>query len=57
MGHIPEPKEVDFLIEGPPLTDEEKSELSEFIKKRKSELRKNTDKKGQKKKKSASGSV
>jgi len=38
MGHIAEPKGVDFLIESPPLTDKERKELSEFIKKRKTEL-------------------
>lgn len=38
MGHITEPKGVDFLIQSPPLTDKEKKELSEFIKKRKTEL-------------------
>lgn len=35
MGHIKEPKGVDFLIKSPPLTDMERKELSEFIKKRK----------------------
>lgn len=38
MGHIPEPKGVDFIIQSPPLTDKERKELSEFIKKRKVEL-------------------
>lgn len=38
MGHIPEPKGVDFIIQSPPLTDKERKELSEFIKKRKAEL-------------------
>ena len=33
MGHIAEPKGVDFLIQSPPLTDKERKELSEFIKK------------------------
>ena len=36
MGHINEPKGVDFLIQSPPLTERERKELSEFIKKRKS---------------------
>ena len=40
MGHIAEPKGVDFIIQSPPLTDEERKELSAFIKKRKSELSK-----------------
>lgn len=38
MGHIPEPKGVDFLIESSPLTNKERKELSEFIKERKSKL-------------------
>jgi len=38
MGHIPEPKGVDFIIQSPPLSDKERKELSEFIKKRKVEL-------------------
>ena len=38
MGHIPEPKGVDFIIQSPPLSDKERKELSEFIKKRKKEL-------------------
>ncbi len=33
MGHIIEPKGVDFLIQSPPLTDKERVEISEFIKK------------------------
>lgn len=36
MGHISEPKGIDFLIQSPPLTEKERKELSEFIKKRKS---------------------
>lgn len=36
MGHINEPKGIDFLIQSPPLTEKERKELSEFIKKRKS---------------------
>lgn len=35
MGHINEPKGIDFLIQSPPLTEKERIELSEFIKKRK----------------------
>ena len=42
MGHITEPKGVDFLIKSPPLTDEERKELSEHIKTRKIELKKKT---------------
>ncbi len=39
MGHIKEPKGVDFLIKSPPLTDKERKEISEFIKERKSQKR------------------
>ena len=37
MGHISEPKGIDFLIQSPPLTDKERKELSEFIENRKLE--------------------
>jgi len=40
MGHIAEPKGVDFIIQSPPLTDEESKELSAFIKNRKAEMSK-----------------
>ncbi len=33
MGHIAEPKEVDFIIESKPLTQKEKQELADYIKK------------------------
>ncbi len=36
MGHIKEPEGVDFVINSPPLTDKERKEISEFIKKLKS---------------------
>ncbi len=39
MGHIKEPKGVDFLIKSPPLTDQERKEISDFIKRRKSKKR------------------
>ncbi len=39
MGHIKEPKGVDFLIKSEPLTDKERKEISEFIKERKSKKR------------------
>lgn len=42
MGHIAEPKGVDFLIQSPPLTDEERKALSKFIEKRKKESGKKT---------------
>ncbi len=35
MAHIKEPKGVDFLIQSPPLTDQERKEISELIKKMK----------------------
>lgn len=43
MGHIKEPKGVDFIIDSPPLTKEEKKKISEFIKKRKEELKKQAE--------------
>ena len=33
MGYIAEPKNVDLIIESPPLSDEERKEISEFIEK------------------------
>lgn len=33
MGHIKEPKGVDFVIESKPLTDEERMAISDFIRK------------------------
>ncbi len=35
MAHIKEPEGVDFVIQSPPLTDEERKEISELIKKMK----------------------
>jgi len=35
MDLIKEPEGVDFIIQSPPLTDEEKIEISEFIRTRK----------------------
>lgn len=32
MGHIKEPKGVDFIIKSEPLTDKERKAISEFIK-------------------------
>jgi hypothetical protein len=48
MGHIKEPKGVDFLIKSDPLTEEAKQEISTFIrsykaKNAKSKLRKQKD--------------
>ena len=36
MGHVKEPEGVDFIIKSPPLSEQEKKEISEFIKKLKS---------------------
>ena len=35
MGIIREPKGIDFIIQSPPLTEEERKEISDFIKMRK----------------------
>ncbi len=40
MAHIKEPEGVDFLIQSPPLTDDERKKISEFIRKSKSKKRK-----------------
>jgi hypothetical protein len=39
MGIIIEPKGVDFVIESPPLTDEERSAISAFIRESKAGMR------------------
>lgn len=36
MSLIKEPKGVDFIIQSPPLTDQERKEISDFIASRKS---------------------
>ncbi len=38
MAHIKEPEGVDFLIKSPPLTDQERKEISELIKKMKAKF-------------------
>ncbi|MEI8203174.1 MAG: hypothetical protein WCH34_09200 [Bacteroidota bacterium] len=38
MGLIKEPNGVDFIILSTPLTEEERKEISEFIRKRKLEI-------------------
>lgn len=40
MGFIREPQEVDFVIESKPLSGKQEKELSEFIAKRKLEIKK-----------------
>ena len=43
MGHIKEPKGVDFIIQSKPLTKEERKEISKFIQDYKAKLtRKNS---------------
>lgn len=42
MGHIAEPKGVDFTIQSPPLTEAERKELSAFIKKEKKKVKRIT---------------
>jgi hypothetical protein len=40
MGHIKEPKGVDFVIESDPLTDKARKEISDFIRKYKTNVTK-----------------
>ena len=47
MGHIKEPKGVDFIIKSEPLTNEERAAISEFIRQYKA---KHSNKRGPKKK-------
>lgn len=42
MGHIAEPKGVDFIIQSEELTDEERKEISDFIAERKKQLKKSS---------------
>jgi hypothetical protein len=44
MGFIKEPDGVDFLIQSKPLTDKQEKELSEFIAKRKLEIKEKSKK-------------
>lgn len=44
MGFIKEPEGVDFVIQSKPLTDKQEKELSEFIAKRKIEIKKKVKK-------------
>lgn len=39
MAHIKEPDGIDFLIKSPPLTEKERTEISELIKKMKSKTK------------------
>ena len=54
MAHIKEPKGIDFIIQSPPLTDEERKEISEFIKNRKAQIKEDLLKKTAKKEKTKS---
>jgi hypothetical protein len=45
MGHIAEPKDIDFIIESKPLTKKEKKELADYIKKLKEDDTKREKKK------------
>jgi hypothetical protein len=38
MGHIKEPKGIDFIIESKPLSDEDRKAISDFIRKDKEKL-------------------
>lgn len=44
MGLIKEPEGVDFIIQSNPLTEKQEKELSEFISKRKLEIKKKSKK-------------
>jgi hypothetical protein len=44
MGFIREPEGVDFVIQSKPLTDKQERALSEFIAKRKREMKKKSKK-------------
>jgi hypothetical protein len=44
MGHIKEPEGVDFVIQSRSLTKEQEKELSEFIAKRKLQIKKKSKK-------------
>lgn len=44
MGHIKEPKGVDFIIQSEPLTDKDRKEISEFIKRYKEKNKANLNK-------------
>ena len=41
MGHIKEPKGVDFVIASDPLTEKARTEISDFIRKYKTNVTKN----------------
>lgn len=49
MGHIKEPKGVDFVIQSEPLTDKDRAEISKFI----SDYKSRRNRKGKSKEKEA----
>ncbi|MEX0811873.1 MAG: hypothetical protein WD048_06630 [Chitinophagales bacterium] len=53
MGHISEPKNIDFIIESPPLSDKERRKISEFIEKLKKKKNRKSTLKQKKKKRPA----
>ncbi len=54
MAHIKEPEGIDFIIQSPPLTNQERKEISELIKKLKAKSQKSrTDSKREAKKETA----
>jgi hypothetical protein len=44
MGYIKEPEGVDFIIKSKPLTEKQERELSEFISRRKLEIKRKSKK-------------
>jgi hypothetical protein len=46
MGFIKEPEEIDFVIQSKQLTEKQEKELSDFIAKRKREIKKKSKKAG-----------
>jgi len=42
MGYIKEPKNIDFIIKSPPLSDKERKDISNYIKKLKTKQKPTT---------------
>jgi len=55
MGHIKEPKGVDFVIQSEPLTDKGRKEISKFIAEYKAKKLKNVGRKTRKKPQKSTG--
>lgn len=49
MGHIKEPKGIDFIIQSEPLTDKDRQEISKFISDYKAKHKKKSIAKGKEK--------